>query len=202
MLQAIVRDAWRVNSLSSIWLATACLLSFAGFLRSDELVNIRPCDLKFGDSHLTLHLPWSKTDQWQQGVEMLIARTGSETCPVAMVEEYMRRGRITANSKDKLFRPIVSGKSEKLRDSGGLSYSRFWELLKQKLEELGFHAVNFSTHSLRAGGATSAAGVLDRVFKKHGRCKSETARDGYIEEKALSPKTWACDRILCCHHGS
>ena len=64
MLQAIARDARRVNSLASIRLATACLLSFAGFLRSDELVNIRPCDLKFGDGQLTLHLPRSKTDQW------------------------------------------------------------------------------------------------------------------------------------------
>ena len=96
----------------------------------------------------------------------------------------MRRGRMTANSEAKLFCPIVSGKSEKLRDSGGLSYSRFWELLKQKLEELGFHTVDFGMHSLRAGGATSAAaaGILDRVFKKHGRWKSETAKDGYIED--------------------
>ena len=77
-------------------------------------------DLKFGDSHLTLHLPRSKTDQWQQGDEVLIARTGSETCPVAILEEYMRRGRITISSKAKLFYPIVSGKSEKLRDYGGL----------------------------------------------------------------------------------
>ena len=52
------------------------------------------------------------------------------------------------------------------------------ELLKKKLDELGF------LHSLRAGGATAAAaaGVPDRVFKKHGRWKSETAKDGYIED--------------------
>jgi len=37
---------------------------------------------------------------------------------------------------------------------------------------------------LRAGGVTAAAnaGVPDRVFKKHGRWRSESAKDGYIED--------------------
>ena len=58
------------------------------------------------------------------------------------------------------------------------------ELLKQKLVELGFNPVDFSLHSLRAGGATAAAaaGVPDRVFKRHGRWKSKTAKDGYIKD--------------------
>ena len=39
-------------------------------------------------------------------------------------------------------------------------------------------------HSLRAGGATAAAnlGVNDRLFKKHGRWKSEKVKNGYIHE--------------------
>ena len=42
----------------------------------------------------------------------------------------------------------------------------------------------FGVHSLRLGGATSAAsaGVVDRLFKKHGRWKSENAKDGYVKE--------------------
>jgi len=53
---------------------------------------------------------------------------------------------------------------------------------KVKLDELGFHVVEFGHHSLRAGGAMAAAnaGVPDQVFKKHGRWKSESAKDGYI----------------------
>ena len=41
----------------------------------------------------------------------------------------------------------------------------------------------FGLHSLRSGGATSAANtvVKDRLFKKHGRWKSEKAKDGYIK---------------------
>ena len=39
-------------------------------------------------------------------------------------------------------------------------------------------------HSLRAGGATAAAnaGVEDRLFKCHGRWKSETAKDSYVKD--------------------
>ena len=41
------------------------------------------------------------------------------------------------------------------------------ELLKEKLEKLGFSAVEISPHSLRAGGATAAAeaGVPDHLFQ-------------------------------------
>ena len=44
---------------------------------------------------------------------------------------------------------------------------------------------DFGLHSLRSGGATAAAaaaGVSDRLFKKHGRWKSEKAKDGYVHE--------------------
>ena len=54
MLQAIVRDAKKTNTLTSLRLAAICLISFAGFLRFDELANIRPCDLEIGEDHLTI----------------------------------------------------------------------------------------------------------------------------------------------------
>lgn len=43
-------------------------------------------------------------------------------------------------------------------------------------------------HSLRVGGATPAAnvGVPDRLFKRHGRWPSESAKDGYIEDNLNS----------------
>ena len=42
----------------------------------------------------------------------------------------------------------------------------------------------FGLHSLRSGGATSAAnrGIDDRLFKKHSRLLSENAKDGYVHE--------------------
>jgi len=39
-------------------------------------------------------------------------------------------------------------------------------------------------HSLRSGGATAAAnrGIPDRLFKRHGRWSSESAKDGYVKD--------------------
>lgn len=183
MLQSIVRDANKTNTLSSLHLAAICLIAFAGFLRFDELANIRPCDLEIREDYVTIQIPHSKTNQMRQGNKVVVARMGSETCPVAMLEAYIRRGDIQMDSDLKLFIPISSGRCQKLWATGGITCSRMRELLKNKLEELGFPSAEFSLHSLRAGGATAAAaaGVPDRVFKKHGHWKSETAKDGYIE---------------------
>ena len=44
------------------------------------------------------------------------------------------------------------------------------------------------THSLRGGTATAAAnaGVPDRLFKGHGRCASQSAKDGYVQDSLSS----------------
>ena len=44
------------------------------------------------------------------------------------------------------------------------------------------------THSLRGGGvtATANAGVPDRLFKRHGRWASESAKDGYVQDSLSS----------------
>lgn len=42
----------------------------------------------------------------------------------------------------------------------------------------------FGLHSVRAGGATVCAnsGLSDRLFKRHGWWRSESAKDGYIKD--------------------
>lgn len=47
---------------------------------------------------------------------------------------------------------------------------------------------NFGLHSMRAGGATAAAnsGVNDRVWKRHGRWKSDSSKDGYVVDSLQS----------------
>ena len=45
-------------------------------------------------------------------------------------------------------------------------------------------SANISLHSFRAGGATGAANaqISDRCWKRHGRWRSESAKDGYVED--------------------
>ena len=184
MVKAVIDDAMKDGSLSSIRLATMCAMAFAGFLRYSEVCNIRLCDMKLNPSHLKLQIPKSKSDQLRQGDEVVIARSASRYCPVFMLECYMEKAGITLGGEKYLFRGVTSGKIQTLRPSGQLSYTRFAELLKQKISMLGFPPVDFSPHSLRSGGATvaAAAGVPDRIFKRHGRWKSENAKDGYIKD--------------------
>ena len=53
------------------------------------------------------------------------------------------------------------------------------KLFLGKLSELGLDPKQFRLHSLRAG-------VPDRLFKRHGRWKSESAKDGYIEDSVAA----------------
>ena len=84
-----------------------------------------------------------------------------------------------------LFREIVHTKSgEQLRKRGGISYTCVREIVLEKLSELGLDRKLFGLHSLRSGGASAAvyAGVPDRLFKRHGRWRSENAKDGYVKD--------------------
>ena len=107
----MVPDAREHNTLSSIILTTACLLSFAGFLHFSELVNLQPCNLSFSDCMVRLYLPpCSKVDQLCKGNEVVIARIESEICPVSMLEQYMQMAKIPRESRLFLFRHITKTK--------------------------------------------------------------------------------------------
>lgn len=185
MLAALVDSLGESPSLSDVRLAAICLLAFAAFLRFDEIAKLRCCDVAFSDASMSVHIASSKTDQYRLGDSVLVARTGSPTCPVAMLERYFAMAALSHSSQLALFRGITCTKSgERLRASGKLSYTRMRELFLAKWKELGFDPAQFGLHSLRAGGATAAAnaGVAERLFKRHGRWRSESAKDGYVKD--------------------
>jgi pyocin large subunit-like protein len=73
--------------------------------------------------------------------------------------------------------------SYKLR-SGTFSYTTAREIILSALETLGLNKKYFGLPSLRSGGATAAAAakVEDRLFKKHGRWRTDKAKDEYVKE--------------------
>ena len=78
MLAAIVSHPEQSNSLADLCLATACLLSYAGFLRFDELVPIKAQEIDMYGGYMTTAIPGTKTDQLCSGKEVVIARTSSQ----------------------------------------------------------------------------------------------------------------------------
>ncbi len=175
------------SDLKNCRLCAMLLIGYAAFLRFDELANLRICDVEFSQSHVKLFLEKSKTDQFREGAWVIVGATGAVTCPVNMLRNYCKLADIEDfESSNYLFRPICFHKSigrYKLR-SGKMSYTRTREILKEALDTIGLDSSKFGIHSLRSGGASAAAaiGVPDRLFKRHGRWKSEGAKDRYVKE--------------------
>ena len=119
MLATLVESLAESPSLSDVRLAASCLLSFAAFLRFDELAKLRCCDVKIGEASMSVHVKSSKTDQYRQGESIIVARTGTKTCPVAMMERYFSMAMLVQSSSLPLFRGITrTRKGEQLRSSG------------------------------------------------------------------------------------
>lgn len=181
MLEKMAESAGCPPTLTESRLLAMSLLAFAAFLRCDEMIKLRCCDVKLHEEHIVLSIRSSKTDQFREGADIVVARTGTMTCPGAALEQYIRLASIDLESSERLFRAIVkTKKGEKLRRGGTISYTRIRELILKKISSLGYDASLFGVHSFRAGGATLAAnaGVPERMFKRHGRWRSENAKDG------------------------
>ena len=85
-----------------------------------------------------------------------------------------------------IFRGIENTKNgQKLRKiNKPLSYMTVRCHVLDLLANIGFDPTKFGLHSLQSGGASAAAklGVNDRLFKKHGRWKSDKEKDSYVHE--------------------
>ena len=169
-------------------LLTLCSLAYTGFLRYNELCNIKAKHIKIYDHYVDIFVEKSKTDCYRKGNHVIISRLDSLQCPVKILSSYLREAQIDLASDMYIFRPLSFFKSSKAfmlrKKNTCLSYTRTREIIHSALSELGFNVANFGIHSFRSGGATAAAqnDTPDRLFKIHGRWKSDKAKDGYVLE--------------------
>ena len=175
-------------NLMDLRIASMCLLAFAGFLRFKELVNLRLCDVQFFKGYVRLFVESSKTDIYRDGAWGYVARTNSETCPVSMLSRYLLKAGFSTYSEMFIFRGITRHRDvtkHRLKNTNTpLSYTTARSLVLNVFQSLGLDPSLFGTHSLRAGGATTAANnsIPDRLFKKHGRWLSDRSKDRYVKE--------------------
>ena len=64
------------SSLMDLRVATLCVLGFTGFLRFDELSNLKYCDFLFTSSYVKIFLERSKTDVYREGDWVFISKLG------------------------------------------------------------------------------------------------------------------------------
>ena len=103
-----------------------------------------------------------------------------------MMNRYLDRAGLSCDSP--LFCQLSKTKCGYKPRSKDLSYSRLKELVLKAFKDIVPDISAIGTHSLRSGGATVAAnaGVPDRLFKRHGRWASESAKDGYVQDSLSS----------------
>ncbi|XP_063410400.1 uncharacterized protein LOC134693496 [Mytilus trossulus] len=186
LLQAMYDKFFCVENIFSQRTICACILGYAGFMRVSELLNLRYFDINFKTSHISIFIEKSKTDIYRDGNWLIIAKTGTTLCPVRNLELYMQWSGIQSDSNLYLFRNLsqVKGKFVFRSMNKPLSYTRMREIFIDAFSPFVPDIKSYGLHSLRAGGATAAArfGVSDRLFKRHGRWKSDTSKDGYVKD--------------------
>ena len=165
-------------------LQIACLISlgFAAFLRWDVLKDLKRHNLCMTGDHMSITLTKRKNDQFRGGSLILVARTGSSTCPVSLTERFLLVGQL--KETDYLFRKICHTKHGFSFRQQQLGYSKATELVKKQLKAIGLDPRQYGLDSLRSGGASSAAAaaIPDRLLMRHGGWRSQTAKNMYIKE--------------------
>ena len=133
---------------------------------------------------LTIFLRKSKTDQFGQGSQIHLGRTGDVLCPV---------------SANLAVRPNTPGPLFIFENGSPLSRRQLVNSLRTALREAGVDASHFAGHSFRIRAATSAAraGINDSTIKTLGRWKSE-AFHTYIRQR--SDDLASASALLACTH--
>ena len=155
----------------------AMTLCFHGFFRAGELtvpsgksfdanVHLSWGDVAIDDTRdpqaVRVRLRRSKTDQFGNGVEVVVGRTGDDLCPVAAVAAFIvKRGK-------------TPGAFFLFPDGTPLTKAKFIEIMRNAVGELGLPKEHFAGHSFRIGAATAAAraGMEDSLIMTLGRWSS------------------------------
>ncbi|XP_053382012.1 uncharacterized protein LOC123541270 [Mercenaria mercenaria] len=186
ILSRMYEDLYKEGDVKSQIIICACLLGYAGFMRSSELLKIRRSDIIFDQGFMSIFIKSSKTDQYRDGAWLIIANSGTKLCPVTNLKRYLLWADIRDYSDSYLFcRLSKVGSGYVLRNfNKHISYTTLRELFIEAFKKHVHDIHAYGLHSLRSGGATSAAnfGVKDRLFKRHGRWLSDKAKDGYVKD--------------------
>jgi hypothetical protein len=145
------------------------------------LSNIKADNIIFHEQCVDNFIVKSKTDCYRNGKNVLIAKLNTPQCPVTILQSYIPEAKIELSTDKCMFRPLTyfnRNTNYTMRNSNiKHSYTRAREIIREALSSIGINMNNYGLHSLRASAAYKG-GVLDRLFKVHGRWKSENTIDG------------------------
>lgn len=166
------RVDWRNNALLQ--------LGFFGAFRRSELAHIRYEDITFMPQGIIIRIPRSKTDQAGEGQTCAIPYGDQNLCPATALKAWCEEVKITQGY---IFRRI--SKSGKISEDP-IAPEHINIVLKKIAQSCHLsNALDYSSHSLRRGFATTASqqGASLHAIMRQGRWKHvETAME-YIEQE-------------------
>lgn len=171
----IAKDSSYTGKL--LW--AAMCTGFFGFMRSGEFtvktknaydparsLSLRDVSINNHDkpTMIRLFLRYSKTDQFGQGIGIILAKNGSDLCPVAALTDYLR------------WRGPSQGALFINEDNTPLTKQQLSRLLESSLRKASIDPTHYKGHSFRIGAATTASahGIADSTIKMLGRWSSNT----------------------------
>ena len=159
----------------------AFTLAFYGFLRASEYTSPTPShynrhlhllkkDITIRKDRMLICIKGSKTEQFRKRASILISKTGTSTCPVTAMNDFLKHSH---HPKSLPLFAFQDGKFLTRRDVSTMTKS----LLASRVPDV--H--RYSSHSYRIGAATTAAaaGIPDSLIQTLGRWHSN-AYKSYI----------------------
>ena len=186
MLVALCDQHANNTNLTDIRDLAMILTCYTGFLRFDEISKLKCNDIIFYNDHFTINIRSSKTDQFRSGNKVLVAKGNTPACAYSMLNRFISLAAIDLKSSDYLFKPLIKSKGtfRSIKKDKCLSYTRTRECVLKKLKSVA-PDLYLGTHSLRAGGITTASNtgkVNERCLMRHGWWRTETCKIMYVED--------------------
>ena len=173
-------------NLTNSRLMMILVLSFMGFLRFSEVSHLKRSDFIIHNTHMSIFIEKSKTDTYRKGHWLHLAKLNSNLCPLDLTKRHFVLAGVDKQYDKYIFRGIENTKNGlKLRKiDNPLSYTTVRGNVLDLLANIGLDPKKFGLHGLRSGGTSAAAnlGVNERLFKKHGRWKSDKVKDSFVHE--------------------
>lgn len=144
-----------------------------GLFRSGELTAktntlpediLKRSDAKWTEGNVTIRLRSSKTDPFRNGVDIVLVKNGSITCPYSALRTLWE-----AAPSNSPFAPLFQ-----LSTGKPMRYAQLVHAIKLLAEAAGMNPSAFAGHSMRIGGATSLAqlGYPAHFIRQLGRWES------------------------------
>ena len=153
-------------------------LGFLGAFRRSELVSLQVEDLDWQAEGIEIQIKKSKTDQLNAGQYCVIPNGNAQLCAVRALKIWLEKSGINSGA---IFRRIHRGNHV---SELGMTAESINTLLKNYAKIVGIeNAVQFSSHSMRRGLATTASrdGVSLPAIMRQGRWKQVSTVMEYIE---------------------